>query len=270
MRTVFSNNELESGITEKGYVVVSKFLPTDKCSLLYDFFEQHPLADDRAFTISNWNDDATLRSATFKQISDTLLPYSDTLLLHYKPVMGVFTIKKPGAQSDMLLHQDWSLVDETQYRSVSVWVALCDMDSTNGNLQVAEGSHVYASTPRGINAPVPFEHIRQHMHEHCLTDLPLKKGDAIIFDHRLIHASPPNYSNNIRVAAVLALIPHEASLIHYYKPLHIETEFELLQLDEAGFYLFDFFDGPNKPPHTKSLGTVPARFVQLKPEDLPR
>ena len=35
------------------------------------------------------------------------------------------------------LHQDLSLVDETQYRSAEIWVALDDTDQTNGTATIA-------------------------------------------------------------------------------------------------------------------------------------
>ena len=267
---VFKDNKLESLITQKGYVVIDHLLLVSQCDELSTFYETHGLTDDRAFSISNWNNDQPSRDAIFQKICEVVRPYADKELNEYKPVLGVFTAKKPMERSEMLLHQDWSLVDETRYRSVSIWVALCDMDSINGNLQVAEYSHIYASQPRGMNMPIPFENIRGQIQKNHLTEVPLKKGDAIIFDHRLIHASPANKSNNIRLAAVLALIPEEAQLIHCYKQLERDNEIEILELRDADFKKQDFFDIPNKPVHKKSLGIMPITFEQIAIEDILR
>jgi ectoine hydroxylase-related dioxygenase (phytanoyl-CoA dioxygenase family) len=270
MRAIFKNAGYEREISDKGYAVISGLLNASACDELTAFFAQHDVVDDRAFTISNWNNNTVYRNATFDKITETLLPLAENLLENYRPVLAVYTAKRPQANSDMLLHQDWSLVEETKFRSVSIWVALCDMDEANGNLQVAPYSHLYAGFPRGMNVPVPFEEIRQKMHERHLINVPLKKGDAVVFDHRLIHASPPNKTRQIRLAAVLALVPFEAPLVHYYKPLDSQDELELLTMDASEFRTIDFFDVGKKPKHTGSLGKITAAFNQLKEEDILR
>ena len=45
--------------------------------------------------------------------------------------------------------------------------------------------------------------------------IPLKKGQAAIFDHKLIHYSPPNGTTQARVAIQSVLTPREATTIHY-------------------------------------------------------
>jgi ectoine hydroxylase-related dioxygenase (phytanoyl-CoA dioxygenase family) len=268
MRRVFLDNTLESKITDKGYVVIPNFLSIEACDNLFGFWETETSSSIGPFSISNWSDDVVMREKVYFKICESLLPVSKLLLQNYNPVMGVYTVKRADLRSDMLLHQDWSLVDESKHRSVSVWVALCDMDNKNGNLQVAEDSHKYAGFPRGVNVPVPFENIRQYMHDYCLTDVPLKRGDAIVFDHRLIHASPPNFSNQTRVAAVLAMKPSDASLIHYYKPLDTQTEYEMLLMDDESFHLLNFLEVTDKPEHIASLGRIPAEFRQLTVDEV--
>lgn len=267
MRRIFNDNVYEDEIAVKGYTVIAQALAEDDCNALTEYYNSNAPADDRPFTISNWNNDAAHRTSTYNFITAKLSNVANKYLADYKPVMGVFTIKKPDSQSDMLLHQDWSLVDETKYRSVSIWVALCDMTYENGNLQVAEGSHIYCPYPRGMNVPVPFESIRAEMHKQALTNVPLKKGDAIVFEHRLIHASPPNNSSNVRLAAVVALIPDEAELIHYYKQPDNDRQLEVLQMDETRFHLLNFFDAPNKPEHIATKDLIPAEFRQIGVEE---
>ena len=268
MYPVFKNKEDEAFLSQRGYVVIRQFLPVEKCDELGDFFDQQAIADTRAFAISNWTNNQVQREAIFNKICATLEPYVLPLLNEYKSVLGVFTAKRPMSGSDMLLHQDWSLVDEARYRSVSIWVALCDMDNINGNLEVAECSHLYATQPRGMNMPIPFELVRDEIQKNHLKALAMKKGDAIVFDHRLIHTSPENRSSKIRLAAVLALIPDEARFIHYYKHLDNDEELELLALSREEFWKMDFFDMPNKPKHISSLGMIQAKFKQITKADI--
>lgn len=268
MRKIFKNEEYEAAITKKGYVILHQLISENTCDELQFFFTQNVVVDNRAFTISNWNNNETYRKVIYDKVCELLLPASSQVLENYKPVLAVFTVKRPGAKSDMLLHQDWSLVEESKFRSVSIWVALCDMTSSNGNLQVAAYSHIYAPFPRGMNMSVPFENIRNKIHESYLTDIPLKKGDAVIFDHKLIHASPENSSEQLRLAAVLALIPDEAELIHYYKHEKNETELEVLKLSEEEFRIIDFFNPPYKPKHQLILKTVANEYRQITVEEI--
>lgn len=263
MRRIFLNDEFEAQIIEHGYAVVKNFATEELCDDLKLFFEQTDAVDKRPFTITNWCDDAGYRHQTFEKIVSSLSAPTDLMLQNYKPVMGVFTAKRPGPQSEMLLHQDWSLVDEAQFRSVSVWLATCDMDHNNGNLQVVRKSHLFAGFPRGINVPVSFENITAGLQEQFLTDIPLKKGDAVVFDHRLLHCSPVNNTDMLRLAAVLALIPEEADLIHYFRHPDNHRELEMLLLRDGDFHMLNFFDSNNKPKHIKSLGFVPADFRQI-------
>jgi hypothetical protein len=43
----------------------------------------------------------------------------------------------------------------------------------------------------------------------------MKAGDAIIYDHRLIHGSPPNLSNKVRLAINMVYIAKESMPVHY-------------------------------------------------------
>ena len=268
MRRIFYADDAEDEITNNGFVVLKNFVPIKVCDDLNDFFAALVDTDPRAFSISNWHNDRAYRTRAYDKIAKAIFPYGNKVLDNYKAVMGVYTAKKVGSHSDMLLHQDWSLVDETKFRSVSIWLALCDMNRRNGNLQIAPNSHIYAAAPRGVNVPVPFEAVRDQMLQNALTDVPIRKGDAIIFEHRLIHASPENHSEKLRLAAVLALIPEEAEMIHYYKSPENDKELEVLKLDAEEFFLLDFFDMANKPKHLSALKKIPFSFHPLNIDDI--
>lgn len=267
MRTVFFDAALEAGFSQNGYAVVRGFLPASQCEALLDFNKKNFKSDARAFNITNWNADENYRLLIHNKVIETLLPRAQQLTDRFHPVLGVLSFKYPGAQSGLAMHQDWSLVDEKRHRSFSVWLALCDMDENNGTLQVAEGSHLYAGYPRGMNISYSFLHIQQELNAQ-LKSISLRQGDAIVFDHRLIHASPPNATEAVRTAAVMAMIPDEAEFIHYYLSQTKTDTFEILKMDEQKFYLTDFFDIPNKPRHLALLREEPAGLRQIGMDDV--
>ena len=70
--------------------------------------------------------------AEYKQkISDgvhgVLKPHCDEIFDDYKCLPANFLTKWPGGMSGFGLHQDLALVDETQYTSAEIWVALEDI-----------------------------------------------------------------------------------------------------------------------------------------------
>ena len=50
------------------------------------------------------------------------------------------------------------------------------------------------------------------------TDVPTETGECVILNHACIHGSYPNLSGKVRIAAILAMIPAEAEICHYFLP----------------------------------------------------
>ena len=107
-------------------------------------------------------------------------------------------------------------MDERRYSSISVWVSLQDTDQRNGCMRFVKGSHKFKYILRPTHAyPWPFENVMGQL-EQQLTDYPSRRGEAFIFDHRVIHASYPNLTQTPRVAAVMAAYPSDAELLMYF------------------------------------------------------
>jgi hypothetical protein len=49
-----------------------------------------------------------------------------------------------------------------------------------------------------------------------LKPLHMKAGEALIYDDRLFHASDPNITDELRLAAVSGIIPQEAQVLYYF------------------------------------------------------
>ena len=122
----------------------------------------------------------------------------------------------PGAASgEVPLHQDWSFVDDQRWRSYNVWAPLADVDEGNGCLQLVAGTHTSARQPRAAGSAFFYADLEPMLRQH-LRSVPLRAGEAVIFDHCLFHCSPPNASDQLRVAATAALLPQEAPMLYYH------------------------------------------------------
>ncbi|MCB0637710.1 MAG: phytanoyl-CoA dioxygenase family protein, partial [Lewinella sp.] len=109
----------------------------------------------------------------------------------------------------------WTVVDEEQYASITIWIPLVDTDRANGALRVLPGSHRVFSAPRGPSLPVTYAGQYEQLWE-AMELLPLPAGHAFVFSQALLHASHANETSADRVAVTYGLIPAAAQLRFYH------------------------------------------------------
>ena len=140
------------------------------------------------------------------------------ILRDYKVGLGFFMIKPSNGKAPMRVHQDKSLVDEDKYVGLTVWCPLIDVDESNGSLSVVRKSHLFLKNHRGSNIGMPYEAIEDIVEQKEFSQsLTVKAGEAIIFDHRLWHASSSNTTDVDRVVVAAVAVPNECSYVHYEK-----------------------------------------------------
>lgn len=212
---LFKNEKLQQQFNLNGYVVVP-FLNEVQVKELRDFFFQtHPQIPGGFYSSSFNTDDAHKESVNTK-IENVL---SEQVTAHFnsiKKLGSCFLNKQPSAQSEMPIHQDWTVVDEPNFDSITIWIPLQDVNEVNGAIQVIDGSHRFSSALRSPSLEDPFKNIQQELRAD-LKLLPMKAGEAFIFSQALLHASPPNMSNEPRIAVTYGLIDAEAQLMFYHK-----------------------------------------------------
>jgi len=213
MQPVFVGTRLEQALCERGYVVVDMLDGDGVAELagLYDetvpggfagleFTAQLPAGETKA----------RIRAGLIRAYERDLAG-----LLHpHQVVADGFIAKGRTGPSTIPGHLDWSIVDETRHRSVNVWIPLCDTTEANGALAVIPGSHRLPVTRRGSDTPPALAASQEVLAEH-MTVVPMRAGQAIVYDHRTIHGSAANVSGRVRVAAVMSLVPTGTTPVHY-------------------------------------------------------
>ena len=160
-------------------------------------------------------DDPEYRRAVNTLLGDALDPVVAPKFDGYTPFLHNFLCKFPGEGSDLYLHRDWMYVDERQGDHTYVcWVALEDITGHNGQLRVLRGSHHLDDMLRGTDLVAPWLSHAGTIDER-LVSVPLRAGECIVFDNRLVHASFTNYTDRPRVAAAVGLRPTGAQLVHF-------------------------------------------------------
>lgn len=190
-------------------------ITADRAAALRRRFEELRGFDGQGFVSDLVVTDRQYRKEADAVLSEELDSTAASLFVGHEPFLRSFLCKYPGPDSGLYLHQDWMYVDEREgARTYVVWVALQDVDGDNGQLRVLRGSHLIDCPVRGTALITPWLS-HQSVIEPRLLSLPLKAGECVVFDNRLVHSSYPNHTEEPRVAAAIGLRPAGEQLVHF-------------------------------------------------------
>lgn len=248
----FINHIYQEQFEEKGYLILP-LLDADDIEKLGQLVHQYEERFQGAFHSTHFSSDGQYKKEVQAVVCDTVFPKVAPLLTPHKPVFGNFMIKQPDGETYMQLHADWAYVDESSFRSIAVWAALVDTDENNGCLGIIEGSHQVLNAVRG-----PGIKQTSCLHDKAWTKkygklLPMKAGEVIIYDHGLMHFSPPNKSGKIRPAFNLSIVPEQAPMLHYYSASDTDI-IEKYTVDNEDFFIT--YPGFQRPVLGKKVGEI--------------
>ena len=163
----------------------------------------------------------------------------------------------PSQNSELGIHQDWTIVDENNFVALNCWIPLTDVDELNGALCVIPGSHYPAyHTVRTPTSPFFFSGNEDALIPHAIP-MRVKAGEAVILNQSVIHYSPPNRSDKIRKAITAGVKSIGAPMLFHYKMPH-EDKLEVFDMPEDFLIRFDNFykDIFERPKMGTSIGSI--------------
>jgi len=244
-KPVFQDSLLNAKFKSDGFVIIKNFLSEKEALHLSKYYDDNPAEKCSGFH-TTLNDSRPLyRERVTNAVNQVFYPKAKALLKAYEPIFACFTVKEPDTNSGFDLHLDWSMVDERKFSSVTIWTPLLDITDENGYLWVLKGSHNFDYTIRGGPGLYLWSKKKpnQNTNSYSLKKIKLKRGEALIYDHRVFHGSPPNLSDKIRIAINFTAVPEEAKCLHY-------------QFRDRGFV--DVFESPIDFYHSHVLNTEPT------------
>ncbi|HLP22350.1 MAG TPA: phytanoyl-CoA dioxygenase family protein [Chitinophagales bacterium] len=217
MRNVLKDKAAEEQFQKDGYISMP-LLSAEEVKTLYDFYVANNVREDyyqnNTAEFSILHAERQKREEIFNLITGILLPKLENIVNGYKPLIANFICKDPG-KGQVPVHQNWAVVDEKKFTSISIWCPLVDVTETNGTLQFVPGSHKRFRGIRGSRGNVTFNHIEKFVVDNYLVKVPLKAGNCIILDDSVIHYSDINQSDKIRLSIQLIMYPQEATPLHH-------------------------------------------------------
>jgi ectoine hydroxylase-related dioxygenase (phytanoyl-CoA dioxygenase family) len=219
---IFKNNELQEKFNRDGYVVVP-LIDIDTVHRLNDLYRLVQPVSYKGFSSTIFNRDIALKKETSNKIENILSGYMSETLQDFRPLGCSFLCKTSGEESFMPAHQDWTIVDESKFASVTIWMPLVDTTENNGALRVLPGSHKFSNVLRSPTLPGAFQEIISELYDATIPLL-VKAGEAVIFNQALIHASTANMSDADRVVATYGLVHKDAQLSFYHQVENRQVE----------------------------------------------
>jgi len=269
MLPVFRDAHLQAQFEQTGYVVIP-FYDEKQISHLNQFYRQYHPVDEEGFYASTYSRNKAYRAGADQEIRRVAAAAIEKNFQDIRVVAGSFIVKSPSPNSAMGVHQDMTLVDESQFTGINIWCPLVDLTPHNGVLKVLPGSHRIRPTYRGASIPDFYRKVRSEILRYG-QPIYLKAGQAIVFDQSIIHFSPPNLSAESRIVTNIFFTHQDARFqIAYYHEDMVEKAVELFAQNDRFIVDFDQFghDIKQRPTLGESLGEVPYDFPELTLQQL--
>lgn len=237
--SILNDPQSDKKLSDLGYAIFP-LLSEKEIKAISDYYFANETKTPDHFYSSTHSKDLDFRKRSSDFIKRTVSPLLLPVLKNYKVLGGAFVVKPANGKGMLEPHQDWNIVDEEKYRSYNLWIPLVDVNVENGAVFVQNESHRKIKTYRGPGIPSAFNGIESLVWTN-LHPLPMKAGQALLYDHALIHGSPNNTTNMIRIGIVVGIIPEKADMQLYFGS---DGEIKSYKADEFYFMEKDPSSGP--------------------------
>ncbi len=231
---LFKDKILQEELERNGYVIIP-FLKEDEVDDLNNFYDtthngKEPPNFIENIHMTSWCLNVDYKLSVTNGLKEILNKSADNHFDDVRTLNHVFIIKRKGNDTTFKVHQDWSVIDETKYQSVNVWIPMHDVNEDSGALWLVKGSHKINRKIRGAGYLFPdYSSFTEELQKQAIS-VKLKRGEAVVFYHSVIHGSPPNKTEPLRKAACFTVIPKQAPLAIYFQ----KKEGDTLELHEPG------------------------------------
>ncbi|MGK0390715.1 MAG: hypothetical protein ACI94Y_003475 [Maribacter sp.] len=240
-QAIFKDPQQQELFDKQGYII-TPFIDRETVAFLDKTFDElHPNLPDKGFISGSYSADFEYKKKASDLIAQTFEPSFKRLFQNYTPFGGAFLFKVPSPESELMIHQDWSIVDENKYYALNIWVPLIDITPENGPLMVLPGSHYQKlNTLRAPTLPYFFSGHEEEVKKY-LVPAHIPAGHAVVLNQSVVHYSSANNSTVVRKAITAGVKSEGAKLRLYYNDMK-DGKDELEMFDQEDDFLISFED----------------------------
>jgi hypothetical protein len=266
---IFIDANHQSEFNENGFVVLPFYNAEEVQELLALFNRLHPDGVTGFYT-TTFMEDVDFRNEIDQAIQRIGMRSINRYFKDYKLYCGSFIVKAPGPKSELILHQDMSLVDEQKFTGTNIWSPLVDLTPENGAIEVLKKSHRIFQTYRGASLPDIYDGCVELVKSY-MEPMHLQAGEALIFDQSMIHYSPPNLSQHLRPTVNTFITHRDAKIQIAYRDMENQPD-KVELFAQADNFMTNFknfgTDIFARPSIGRSLGYTEFDFPKLTPKIL--
>lgn len=275
---LFKSEALQAEFDRDGFVVID-LIEQEQVDDLLAFYNSldHAAMPRYGFQVSLDNERSDFVRVISQKLTSTVKPFVDSAFRDHQIFTASFVVKDKNPLGVVPPHQDWTFVNEQQYWSASIWCPLVDVGRHNGCLGVIRGSHRFYDHVR----PSPAPQYEPPFKDHLFTIFPylklveMKAGQALVFNNRTFHASPPNTSAQPRIAFGLGITHRDAEIQHYYLlPKQERVLLERFAVNSDFFYAYNnarlsaMHKNGERPQDLNSTGVFEYTYKQYGASEL--
>ena len=215
--SIFSDPILNEKFSKDGFMVVD-LLDAATVNELIEYYHAHDMIPGEGeFYATMFHPDPEMKRTIGMKVRSTIHEQVGKYITGFEPLLGNFIAKAGNTTHEVGIHQDWTYVDESKYRSFNVWTPLCKTNELNGGMFMLKGSHQ-------VDMPLRFTPFDSTIYDRYKSEIinrsemcELSAGQAVIYDSAVIHFSSLNRTDEMRLACGCVFTPSEAMSLHYFK-----------------------------------------------------
>lgn len=249
----FLNDTHKEFFEQNGYLVIKSVVDESAITHIisaYELLSKHEDFYEADGFITSANYGKAAQELVHKELSEAIkgiIPkLFDTNKIYYN-LLNVLVLKFNKDKKEFFPHQDVPYVDESLGCTIFAWIPTEDINEKNGSILVLPKSHKNFRWQRTHDQS--FSPLKNLHDEFLKRMIPvyLNKGDLLLFDNSLIHASSPNSTDKIRIALNTGIASRKNPLIHYRLISKSPKYIEKFNIDED-FWLSGDYITPDIVP----------------------
>ena len=254
---IVKDPSISERLYKDGYIVLD-FIDSDKIRDLNEeynrLFQTSKTAIGRFTPMEHTNPESKryIHEFIIQKIKEEL----DQYFIDYQTPIASYFVKYANSPGDLSWHNDASILLNTHLEPhLGIWCPLLDVNEENGAFCLIEKSHKYCHSVflDGLQWPfLPYDSLFNQTKK----IIPLKAGQIVLFDLRLIHHAMPNKTIQDRIVFCVRLT-HLKSKYYSFKCLDYDTNSITVFEEYPDYYLRDDWSSENQASNqVKKIGTM--------------